>query len=659
MSRRVPSFFGVFMRFLSHHPYRWSLWFGILALWSCAEPNVSDECTGVGCPNNACEGVDFQTSQDHCGRCHHACDANSTCEAGNCVCREGWIDCDADGVCEREGSSCETDDCEGIDLQTSAQNCGACHNACPDHSVCLNGECQCASPYNDCDGNGVCETLGSCLCTPGETKSCYDGPDGTENVGECHSGYRTCKANDRYGAYWDLECVDQVTPQYHYFCDASRPELDLDCNGIPEIEQDDDGDGFPICKDGEIYDCCDNSYMCPSIVETTLKLINPGMLDCHGNDIDDNCNDLIDEDKTTICGETEAKVCPLNASTCGVENVYQHPGCERKLEQFFPRDEATLLAKAMDMCFETVEENSNQPGIIEAYLQIPGNNSEVYAQQVNVMSGLNDKTGKTLISPKAGKTFVLLSSGYASDAQHIASSKKVLYETKGVIPSVYGRAHHWSLKTHEQCDVEGVNIFDAVQLHFKLRAPDTAQGLKFDFRFFTNEYPTFVCSKFNDFFLALLTDESGNPLIDIDGDGSVEDEDANISFDDYQNPITVNSAFFNACYPIRCTENHSCQQHNLTCDLETDRCNACPDGTDELYAFTQFPKTAQDDGFGGATSWLTTQAPIKPGSVFNLDFYIWDTGDSNYDSTVILDNFQWLCDETSVMTYAQSIEIIN
>ena len=49
---------------------------------------------------------------------------------------------------------------------------------------------------------------------------------------------------------------------------------------------------------------------------------------------------------------------------------------------------------------------------------------------------------------------------------------------------------------------------------------------------------------------------------------------------------------------------------------------------------------------GGGTAWLTTKAPIQGGQIFNLDFYIWDTGDDAYDSSVILDNFQWLCSTT-------------
>jgi hypothetical protein len=50
--------------------------------------------------------------------------------------------------------------------------------------------------------------------------------------------------------------------------------------------------------------------------------------------------------------------------------------------------------------------------------------------------------------------------------------------------------------------------------------------------------------------------------------------------------------------------------------------------------------TSQSTG-GGATGWLTTKAPVKGGEVITLQFIIWDTGDASFDSSVLIDNFQW------------------
>ena len=50
---------------------------------------------------------------------------------------------------------------------------------------------------------------------------------------------------------------------------------------------------------------------------------------------------------------------------------------------------------------------------------------------------------------------------------------------------------------------------------------------------------------------------------------------------------------------------------------------------------------AVDRTGGGATGWLTTTAPVSPGEVITIQFIIWDTGDANWDSSVLLDHFTW------------------
>ena len=47
-----------------------------------------------------------------------------------------------------------------------------------------------------------------------------------------------------------------------------------------------------------------------------------------------------------------------------------------------------------------------------------------------------------------------------------------------------------------------------------------------------------------------------------------------------------------------------------------------------------------EDG-GSSTGWLTTTWPITAGEEFELVLKISDTSDEIYDSTVLIDNFQW------------------
>jgi hypothetical protein len=49
----------------------------------------------------------------------------------------------------------------------------------------------------------------------------------------------------------------------------------------------------------------------------------------------------------------------------------------------------------------------------------------------------------------------------------------------------------------------------------------------------------------------------------------------------------------------------------------------------------------QTSSGGGATGWLTSTAPVTPGETITLEFIIWDTGDNQYDSSVLLDYLTW------------------
>lgn len=88
---------------------------------------------------------------------------------------------------------------------------------------------------NDCDGKIDCAQF-VCLffdpacqpmqCTPGATEPCYDGPAGSQGVGPCHGGTRTCLPD---GTGWG-PCTGQVTPSPEN--NACGDNVDNDCNGL-------------------------------------------------------------------------------------------------------------------------------------------------------------------------------------------------------------------------------------------------------------------------------------------------------------------------------------------------------------------------------------------------------------------------------------------
>jgi len=156
---------------------------------------------------------------------------------------------------------------------------------------------------------------------------------------------------------------------------------------------------------------------------------------------------------------------------------------------------------------------------------------------------------------------------------------------------------------------------DCVALELTLRAPPQANGFAFDFNFFTYEWPTWVCSVFNDFFIALLDPPPPGQ------------DDGNISFDYLGNPVSVNNALVRVC-----------------------GCNPGP----PCYAPPDLPKKKytcelgdfQLDGTGfeehAATGWLVTKAPVEAGGTITLRWTVYDSGDHVLDSTVVIDNFRWL-----------------
>jgi len=162
--------------------------------------------------------------------------------------------------------------------------------------------------------------------------------------------------------------------------------------------------------------------------------------------------------------------------------------------------------------------------------------------------------------------------------------------------------------------------YDSAGLKLVIKTPLDAKSFTFNLDFYTYEFPVYICSTFNDFFVALMNPVP--PRVDPDG---------NISFDAQNNLISVNAGFLEVCHP------QQAGGKNFPCSL----------GPGELAG------TGYDEQMNGsaATSWLQTTAPIEaPGSNIELMFAIWDSGDGVLDSTVLIDNFKFELEEGVVGT---------
>ena len=402
-------------------------------------------------------------------------------------------------------------------------------------------------------------------CTPGKKQTCeYQGDPATENVGPCRAATRTCNEDGTWG-----KCTGEILPVNETGDELCADNIDNDCNGVIDDGTDFDGDGVGSC-----FDCCETTDVCPFPKEAWDKN-SPSDL-CEYEVIETECESGISESSTD------------------------------------PYD----YAKAIGIC-KTTTANSNEWGLISAKITAPDGSFQVHANS----SGLVSKFGN-VITPKAGKYMLALTSG------KIRNNKFEEYEPTDALwggngitsgaPSDWTAKHGGKFPSAESCTAgSGTtgDVNDAVMFDMEIRAPKTAKSFSFNIYFFTIEYPVYICSSFNDFFIALL--DSNHTSNDPDFQNP---DDKNLAMDANGNPVGVNlapSGLFTQCQPA--TSYPATQESCI--------------GTEDL----------QGTGFesSGGTGWLRTRGNVIPGETIRLRLAIWDLADHQLDSLVLIDNFEW------------------
>jgi hypothetical protein len=180
-------------------------------------------------------------------------------------------------------------------------------------------------------------------------------------------------------------------------------------------------------------------------------------------------------------------------------------------------------------------------------------------------------------------------------------------------------------------------VQDPIMLTVRLKVPPNAGAFRINTYFCSVEYPDTVCStsNYNDFFIALLdsTFNQVNPTSE-----HLNPYDKNLAKDVLGNPVGVDLA------PAGLF---------TVCSEENNNWGFCT-GDAEL-AGTGF----DDFGGCGCTGWLVTQGNVVPGEEITLRFAVFEQGtvsygpDHSWDSTILLDNFEWLADETTPGTGIQ------
>ncbi len=437
------------------------------------------------------------------------------------------------------------------------------------------------------------ELLGVCGpgCVPFETRECYSGPFGTDGVGACRGGTNVCGTQGK----WNVTCDDEVVPRE----EICGNDLDDDCDGNHD-DTDADGDGFGACSG----DCCDVPALC-----SDPELVNPGAYEVVGNRLDDDCN-----------GETDEA----------------QPTCDAGLAS--NSADAMDFVRALELC-RTTEEDPADPadrtwGVISTFLsRADGNGATLPVQRA-----LRDRFG-AIITPEQGERMVVLSSGHAADIDdqnpsfapfepgtNLGTTSGVpadwLAANGGAFPNPGGCLDPWNYEAH-----------DSAMLTIRLRAPTNANSFSMKMQFFSAEYPEWVCSEFNDFFVALVDSGADNPA---DKNIAIYDDDG------MPWPVGVNLVMVAQGLMTQCENG----EVGCSTDLTSDYLGCLGTALLEDTGFDA-PGNACDAGqdvSGGGTGWLTMSGNVLPGEIIELRLAVWDSSGHIYDSLVLLDDLRWSVD---------------
>jgi hypothetical protein len=448
---------------------------------------------------------------------------------------------------------------------------------------------------------------------PGETMDCYGGPIGTQGMGPCVGGTTTCQPS---GTVWG-PCVGQVLPLF----EACGDGIDNDCDGTVDNTPDQDGDGWTICQG----DCCD------SVADGcgTPSLVNPGAFEVGGNMVDDDCDGAVDN----VLAACDASLVSSSGS-------------------------AVDYAKAIDLCATTLESPptlaQKRWGVISAGFHRANGLGTPATSSRSIRQGFGSG-----VTPLQGARIAVLSTGVAAAqaAPNNTSPSFAAFQggqdmgTTSPVPSDWLAANGDNFPNAPGCpDPQGgTTAHDPIMLRVRVRVPTNASSFSVSTFFYSSEYSEWVCSGFNDFFLALLTSQF------VPGPGQAANPaDRNLAFYDPPPaggsvyPVGVNLAFGNTGLFTQCVNGPTgCGAGSVAGTTTT--CTGITQLLGTGFDITNPPaQGAGDPGYcgasnraGGGTGWLTTSGNVKPGETIQLRFVLWDTGDAYYDSVALIDNFQW------------------
>jgi hypothetical protein len=411
---------------------------------------------------------------------------------------------------------------------------------------------------------------------------------GTNGVGQCHAGSKTCaRTGLSYGA-----CGGQVMPTAEICADG----LDQDCNGLVDDAPDLDGDGFTACTG----DCCDAPSQCAN-----PAMVGPHAFEVPGNSIDDDCD--------------------------GTTDVITH--CDTGLAS--DSAVASDAAKALGVCLVA---GATSPGLISASFT-KADGTVATNQPRPVQHALRPRFG-TNNTALEGASLLVMSTGPAAAPGDVGAdpNQSSAWAAQSAMPSDWFAANGSAVPVPTGCPPMNNNTaWDSVSLKMTVRVPANAHGFTVRAKYLTADYPASVCSPYVDEFIALV-----DSSYVAQGSDPVNPPDKNfaaVSLPTSRRLVGANLASGSTGYFTDCI-------NGVT---------GCSGGTAGTYAACTSTSGLVATGYdtaragfcdanslrGGATGWMTLSCNVVPNETISLRFIIWDGNDPTYDSTVLLDGFQW------------------
>ncbi|MEO8549322.1 MAG: MopE-related protein [Kofleriaceae bacterium] len=367
------------------------------------------------------------------------------------------------------------------------------------------------------------------------------------------------------------------------------------------------------------------------------------------------CEDQVLPEPLEVCGDTVDKNCdgvlpgPGNFEVLnnGIDddcdgNIDNAESCDTGIQS--DTADPMNLAKAIDLCKTTTMADTSHWGLITAALS--------YANGSGTPSPLSHAVRPhygTNVLPKAGSALLELSTGPGAAVGDVFPDYVALQTAPGnggssPFPSDFLAANAGHLPNSPGCpEPNGNTANDPVMLALLVRVPVNAKSFTLQANFFSAEFPEWVCSPYDDYFVVLLDSTymgaTPNPA------------DKNIAFYQAMNsqtkyPVGVNLAYGNTGLFQQCVSGATgCsssggQQGTIT----------CPSMLDLVGTGLDTPDPGRCDASsvqGGGTGWLTTTGNVVGGEIMLLRVAIWNTSDESFQSLVVLDNFQWSAVETT------------